>query len=210
MKQMFLGNLTMTVKWPSSILDLSNHQRLLLLPIRLGTGDSKRSLYNDQLPKPTEAENTAYRGSGLFLREEEPPGAEETWNSQCPLLPGCWPTTSEKSEPGDCGNHQPAGDHWTRWMSQTWGLCRKTFWEQQESGMGTWLEHRSGVPPENLNRKSGQKGSKQPSIFVSQEWGPVLKWNSLSIGRACMGDNDNRGIWVLLWPWQHPSPFKGQ
>lgn len=72
MKQMFLGNLTMTVKWPPSILDLSNHQRPLLLPIRLGTSDSKRSLYNDQLPVPTEAENTACRGLGLSQREEEP------------------------------------------------------------------------------------------------------------------------------------------
>lgn len=55
-------------------------------------GNSKRSLYNDQLPEPTEVENTAYRGLRLFLREQEPPGAKGTQNSQCPLLAGCWPT----------------------------------------------------------------------------------------------------------------------
>lgn len=157
MKQMFLGNLTMTVKWPSSILDLSNHQRLLLLPIRLGTGDSKRSLYNDQLPEPTEAENTAYRGSGLFLREEEPPGAEETWKSQCPLLPGCWPATSEKSEPGDCGNHQPAGDHWTRWVrrgvyaGRHFGNSRSQGWGPDWSiGLGSLQK----IPTGSQDRKA--------------------------------------------------------
>lgn len=46
--------------------------------MRLGAGNSKRSLYNDQLPEPTEAKNTASGGAGLFLREEEPMGAKET------------------------------------------------------------------------------------------------------------------------------------
>lgn len=46
--------------------------------MRLGAGDSKRSLYNDKLPEPTEAENAASRAAGLFLREEEPTEAEAT------------------------------------------------------------------------------------------------------------------------------------
>lgn len=46
--------------------------------MRLGAGDSKRSLYNDQLPEPTEAENTASGGAGLLPREEEPTGAKGT------------------------------------------------------------------------------------------------------------------------------------
>lgn len=46
--------------------------------MRLGAGDSKRSLHNDQLPEQTEAENTASEGAGLFPREEEPTGAKGT------------------------------------------------------------------------------------------------------------------------------------
>lgn len=210
MKQMFLGNLTMTVKWPSSILDLSNHQRLLLLPIRLGTGNSKRSLYNDQLPEPTEAESAAYGVLGLFLREEEPPGAKGTQNSQCPLLPGCRSITSGRGSPVAVAAINQPGTIGQGERVRPEVYAGRPFWEQGEAGMGTWLEHRSGIPPENPIRKSIQKDSEQPWTFLSQELGPVLNWSSLSIGRACMGDNGKRGTCVLLCPWQHPSPFKGQ
>lgn len=159
MKQTFLGNLTMTMKWPSSILDLSNHQRLLLLPIRLGTGDSKRSLYKDQLPEPTEAENTAYRGLGLFLREEELLGAKGTQNSQCPLLPGCWPTTSERREPVTAAAISQAGTiRQSEWV-RPGVYAGRTFWELGEAGMGIWQEDRSEIPPENPIWKSRQKDS---------------------------------------------------
>lgn len=137
----------------------------------------------------------------------EPRGPQ---HGQYPLLPGCWPTTAEKREPGDCDIHQPAGDHQTRWISQTWGPSRKTFWEQWEAGMGTWLEHRSGVPLESPIRKPKQKETELPPTRLSQDVGSVLKWGSLPMGRECMGSDVNRGLCVPLTPWQCPSPFKGQ
>lgn len=79
------------------------------------------------------------------------------------------------------------GQEWASNWSIVWGPSRKSHQEA----------------------KTGQDRAVPPTC-LSHNWGSVLKWGSLSMGRKCMGGDSNTGLWVPLWLWQCPSPFKVQ
>lgn len=57
---------------------------------------------------------------------------------------------------------------------------------------------------------SGSQDRRRQSYPQHVSTRTVLKWGSLPMGKEYMGNDGNRGLWVLLWPWQCSSPFKGQ